>query len=369
MQHHVVEPDLGGWRSGIRGGCRDAWERHARDKSATIRSVVDADLERSREPFSLDALDPQTRTQLAVVDVTEIADWRETIGMLGLDDGDEDLVVRTFPDPDADAERYWLLERMRSLIVAGMPAGDPAVPLRRFDEFGVLGTLFPIHVLASVVPEVLRFHVDHGVPIAVTRSTLDLRSVTTRSDRGLPVVDVSGWFVWRYRGLLYQVTTLRVIPVRLGESPDSEAYYRDADEHPRAPGHRRGDPALSLHIPAGTPFAPEDVRSSLDAMNDCFASWFSPDGAPRIGVCGSWLLDPQLRNYLGPESNIVRVQDLFTLFDDGQESETIMQFVFPGHANAPLDDLPQTTTLQRAVVHHLRNGGRWRRGNGWVPIG
>lgn len=333
------------------------------------RRVLEDEIERSRQLFRLEAIDATWRRPLNGVAVAEPRDWRETIGMLGLDRDDADLVVRTFPDPDRDPERWWLLERLRSLIVDGMPAGDPEVLLRRFDECGVLGTLFPVHVVASVVPEVLRLHRDRGVPLEVSRSTLALGKVLARDDSGVPIIDVSGWFVWRYRGLLYQVQTLRVIPVRLGEAPDSEAYYRDTDQHPSAPGHRRGDPALSLHIPAGPPLRSEDVRSALHAMAEAFASWFSPDEAPRIGTCGTWLLDPQLRRYLDRTSNIVQFQDVFTLFDDGRETDSIMPFVFPGYSGTPLDELPQDTTLQRAVVEHLRSGERWRSCNGWVEIG
>lgn len=332
--------------------------------------MLDQEVERSRANFRLANLDPSWLQRLRDVDVVDPpGDWRESVALLGLEHDDEDLVVMTFPDGDLDADRRWVLDRVRSAIAKGMPGEGPAVPLLRRDELGVLGTLFPLHVLASAIPEVNRFHVEHGVPPDVTAATLDVRSVLSRTDADLPVVDTSGWFLWRYRGLLYQVQALRVIPVRLGEAPDSEAFYRGADEHPRAPGHRRGDPALSIHIPARTTLGPDEVRSALDAMASAFATWFSPDGPPRIGTCGSWLLDPQLREYLDESSNIIRFQDLFTLFDDGRQTDSIMQFVFPDNPDTPLDELPTESSLQRAIVSHLRRGGHWRSCNGWVPLG
>jgi hypothetical protein len=33
-----------------------------------------------------------------------------------------------------------------------------------------------------------------------------------------------------------------------------------------------------------------------------------------------------------------------------------------------LDDLPQRTTLERAIVAHLRAGGHWRARTGWFEF-
>jgi hypothetical protein len=201
--------------------------------SATIQEVAEEEIERSRDQFRLANVDSSWVAQLDEIAVSPpAADWRSSLEMLGLDRDDADLVTRTFPDRDADSDRWWMLDRMRSAIADGMPGGDPAVPLRRMDDHGVLGTLFPLHVLAAVVPDALQFHRDHGVPASVSRTTLDVTSALSRDDAGVPIVDTSGWFLWRFRGLLYQVEALRVIPVRLGEAPDSQAYYEDADEPP-----------------------------------------------------------------------------------------------------------------------------------------
>lgn len=49
--------------------------------------------------------------------------------------------------------------------------------------------------------------------------------------------------------------------------------------------------------------------------------------------------------------------------------DDILEFVFhapPGSAD--LDRLPQTGTLQRAIVAHLRAGRHWRLGRGWTEL-
>ena len=44
-----------------------------------------------------------------------------------------------------------------------------------------------------------------------------------------------------------------------------------------------------------------------------------------------------------------------------------MRFVF--HRIAPgIDELPQRTTLERAIVAHLRAGKHWRNRTGWLRI-
>jgi hypothetical protein len=333
------------------------------------REVLDS----GGDPFRIADLDPAWIRQLEQVDVDQsrlstTEDWDLSLGMLGLESEDRDLVRSTFPDAHADPDRWWLLERVHAVLADGMPSGDPAFALRRLDHVGVLGVLFPLHALVTVVPDLVRFHEDRGVPAEVTGATLNIGSAITHDGRGLPLVDTSGWFVWLFRGLLYQVGVLRAIPVRLGEAPDSEAYYDAADVHPRAPGHHRGDPAVSIHIPPDTRLTAQGVRSALEAMASVFAHWFAPDAAPRIGTCGSWLLDPQLRDYLPPESNIAQFQKLFTLFDKGQESTSIMQFVFPDDAESRIDELPTETTLQRAVIRHLKSGRQWRSCGGWTPL-
>ena len=82
-----------------------------------------------------------------------------------------------------------------------------------------------------------------------------------------------------------------------------------------------------------------------------------------------FLLDPQLRTYLPPDSNIVRFQDRFTLAYVSTEKadQDVLSFVF-GNDQLPLDQLPQRSTLERAVVAHLRSGGHWHLGRGWFEL-
>lgn len=113
------------------------------------------------------------------------------------------------------------------------------------------------------------------------------------------------------------------------------------------------DHYLNLHIPEeGGPLTPEAVEASFDRAREIFPAY-------REGRCRSWLLDPQLAGLLGEAANIVRFQRRFELIDPGRiEDGSVFQFVF--HTLAPdLDALPRATSLQRAIVAHVRGGGHF----------
>lgn len=76
----------------------------------------------------------------------------------------------------------------------------------------------------------------------------------------------------------------------------------------------------------------------------------------------------QLAEYLPADSNIVRFQRRFRpAYRPDYDDEVILGFVF-GRIPASLDDLPRRTTLQRAIVDHLRAGRRWDGGVGWLRL-
>ncbi|WP_240670751.1 hypothetical protein [Actinoplanes solisilvae] len=85
--------------------------------------------------------------------------------------------------------------------------------------------------------------------------------------------------------------------------------------------------------------------------------------------CGSWLLDPQLLEYLPDDSNIARFQRRFELEPyeppEGLDPDVeVLRFAFRS-LSTPLDRLPRRTVLQRAIADHLRAGRhwQWRRGH------
>jgi hypothetical protein len=117
---------------------------------------------------------------------------------------------------------------------------------------------------------------------------------------------------------------------------------------------------LSIHIPATGPLAPDVCTESLARATAFFEQ--------REAFCTSWLLDPALADYLPGDSNIVRFQRRFRLVDPGQEAgDDVLRFVFR-RLDAELDELPQRTSLERAIVAHIRAGARWRSPTGRLAL-
>ena len=116
------------------------------------------------------------------------------------------------------------------------------------------------------------------------------------------------------------------------------------------------------------PFPPEAIDASF-AMAKAFFTAHFPDERYEIAVCHSWLLDPQLAEYLPETSNIVQFQrrfrEAYRSDESGNDDTLLFVFRAPG---TPLDELPQRSTLERAVVRHIRDGKTWHLGHGWLEL-
>jgi len=173
--------------------------------------------------------------------------------------------------------------------------------------------------------------------------------------------------VWANRhlyGAIFQLGRLQFERVGMGE--------RTAAGIAAAGGRaKRGDLALSIHIPAGLgPMSPAAVDGSIEQARRFFARHF-PDERPRYAICISWLLDPQLAEYLPESSNIVSFQRRFALgpADPGAapSDDVVQRFVF-GTAAVPLGAQPRSSTLERAIHDHLAAGRHFATPRGWFDL-
>lgn len=255
--------------------------------------------------------------------------------------------------PDADSPLWtpplrWLLDRSIALVRADLGGHDwlpPGPELPR--ERGPAWQHLYVYAYLALIDPVTGYHRDHGIPEAVSWATLaDLGrnlAVDRRMRReGWPVMQ--SWLTLHARGGLYQLGRLQ---------------------------YQRGDTALSLHIPEAGPLTPEAVTASLDQAREFFPRHFPDEPYPTF-ACGSWLLDPQLREYLPEDSNIIRFQRRFEL-EPYEEPEgldpdvEVLRFVFRS-LTTPLDQLPRRTVLQRAAADHLAAGRHWHWRRGHFPV-
>jgi GNAT-like C-terminal domain/N-acyltransferase N-terminal domain len=293
------------------------------------------------------------------------ADAAPLLGRLGVADQDAAELIGAWPSPERTPEAWSLLERCHRRLVGGLGrTAVPADPWPRLPaSFGALGRLFHAYVLLAAVPDVRRWHRRHGIPDEVSWATLaDLgrQLGLHRRMHGTAGLAAPTWLWSHFTGALYQLGRLQFCRSRVPWEP---AVLERLEGGPR-----HGEPALDLHIPEAGPLTPAEVDRSLRWAREFFPRHF-PDERYRVVICTSWLLDDQLAGYLAPESNIMRFQRRFRLLPgsvaDGDDD--VVMFVF--RRGAPvLDELPQRTSLERAVVGHLRAGRHWRIRAGWLEL-
>lgn len=117
---------------------------------------------------------------------------------------------------------------------------------------------------------------------------------------------------------------------------------------------------LGMHIPESGPLTPEAIDESLDLAREIALPAFE-DYAPRTIALRSWLLDPGINARLDPASNLVRFTRRFELYGEAEDAYRDALFfgfhIEPGDRPVDLGSLPQTTSLQRAIVAQLRGDG------------
>ncbi len=288
----------------------------------------------------------------------------------GVDPVDRAEVLASRPDPDEHPALWWVLDRVYHDISAAM--GEP-VPIEGFVPYptlpasaGAIGRLLPAWVYLALVPATRRFHDQRGIPDEMSwRSLGPSLAAALRSYRAMTAEGGTGGFRWtlplRFRGVVYRIgrLTYNLGTVSLGNGPCGYV--------------------LGVHIPGGERLDLDACLASMAEARGFFARHF-PDRPVSWFACESWLMDPQLGEYLDAGSNIVRFQRLFTILPlvegvgaTNRGDDDMLEYLFGAAADASpvgdqLDRLPQESTLQRAFVRHLRAGRHWHVRTGWRPL-
>ncbi len=145
----------------------------------------------------------------------------------------------------------------------------------------------------------------------------------------------------------------------------------------------KGTPIITVHIPgSGESFdkaarmdaydkACEFYRSA-DGNNPCFSRWSGcekPDVTPCFFSCQSWLLFPQNREILNPNSNIISFMNEFKIIDTivfGEEEvrQDLWRIFGQVDEDVPFENFPEKTSLQRAYKKFLLEGNTLGQGIG-----
>jgi GNAT domain-containint protein/N-acyltransferase family protein len=282
---------------------------------------------------------------------------------LAVSEEDQEEILAAWPSPEADPEVWRSLELAYQTLVKDM-GGFASLELPGAESSP---SYFPVYVYLAALADVRRFHAARGIPVDISWATLADVGRNLARDRllfGHGGLRTSGWLTLHFRGSIYQLGRLQFdrMNIRAAERP-----WLPSAPPWVANAFREGQPALGIHIPESGPLTPEACEDSYARARPFFAEHF-PETPTRLGICTSWLLDPQLADYLEPASNIIRFQSRFRLIGDGHDGDAaVLRFVF--HRIAPnIDELPQRTTLERAIVAHIRAGKHWRNQTGWLEL-
>jgi hypothetical protein len=265
-------------------------------------------------------------------------------------------IVAVIPSP-AQPEAWWLLERLHHAVaVAEEGWFDPPWPAPWPTDDDPFTRHFHTYVFIAALPHVLAVHGKRGIPEEVTWSTLSdigLQIANYEVRFGKPGFDGAVWMWPHFRGDVFRLGRLQYDLTRI--SFDDE-------------GVVRGEEAVAVHIPALGPLTVEGADDSFDQARRFFPKHF-PERSHRVVTCHSWLMDPQLADYLPETSNIIRFQRRFKIADDDRRDANIdvVRYVF-GDLPKSLSDLPQESSVQQAIVKHIDGGGIWQMRHGWFAF-
>ena len=281
-----------------------------------------------------------------------------------VDRADAKAAAQARPDPHEDPELWWVLERCYKQIVMGMGSPDmikwPPFPA---DKWGLKGRFVYVYALLSALPHTLEYHAQRDIPETVTWEAFNDLAEKLRLDRdrvALPGLGKSLWFTLHFKGALYQLGRLQFAMESLREEYAVGAHLPD-------------ELTLGIHIRAeGGGLDPAAVVDSVSRADTFFTTHF-PDlyDAPPLYTCTSWLLDPQLREFLRPESNIARFQDMFELLppapDAGSEgNRNVLLFVFNIEGRYNPAKLSRNSTLEKHLADGLASGKQWQMRTGFL---
>lgn len=122
-----------------------------------------------------------------------------------------------------------------------------------------------------------------------------------------------------------------------------------------------GEPEINLHIPDDARLDSEHMLASFEQFHALTAAKLAQYADATIN-CESWLLDPALDELLPANSHLREFRSLFSLA--GSEVSQDYQKWIAGCEGLSAEELPEVTSLQRAIKQYVLAGGQMSVGTG-----
>jgi GNAT-like C-terminal domain/N-acyltransferase N-terminal domain len=264
----------------------------------------------------------------------------------------------------------WLQRLAAVLALQDSQRGVADAPSAIWDDMNetTSGRLFYFYVVALDAQNAREYWRERSLPehiIELSLTALGRHAAIHRRIHHNAGVNAGWWLLLTLRGDLVHMGSLQFQLVGLKYGTFSpEPWYNDDEAAARGPGFMKGDPSLGLHMPDRTDLSKAAIDRTLEEAREVLGRLW-PARKKRLATTQTWMLDDRLGDYLPEESNIVQFQRRFELvpyFHD--DDENVREFVFRD-TTTPLDELVATSSVQRAVLDVLRNGGHWRDRSGW----
>lgn len=195
-------------------------------------------------------------------------------------------------------------------------------------------------------------YVHHGIDLAIWHdSMLDLRY---KLEECRAVYDICGSFVGGWFPGFFNLTRFALGRLQF------ELFDLDRDYQHGALVLHKGKKVINMHIPrSGQPLSPalyEDAFARAKVFYKAQLAEQCPDGKVPF-VCHSWLLYPDTASFVPTHLNTYKFLSEFTIIESGHNNGEDLWRLFDTMEQHP-DRLPADTSLRRAFVDHLKNGGR-----------
>ena len=129
-----------------------------------------------------------------------------------------------------------------------------------------------------------------------------------------------------------------------------------------------GDYMVGLHIPGGGKMSAELIDKAFADSKEFLAAHV-PEFDYRGFKCRSWLIDRQLVDLLGEETNISRFCMRFRRISLKSGGKDVFSFVYhiPESKEPCIEELPEGTSLERRLKEHFLRGGEIYEVDGFIP--
>lgn len=131
-----------------------------------------------------------------------------------------------------------------------------------------------------------------------------------------------------------------------------------------------GDNVIKVHIPLGGKMTKELCEESYAIAMDVFPRCF-PEITFKGFLIGCWMLSPELKDVLSPDSNIIAFQNKYEIFPLKNNAADAFLYVFD-IKDTPVEEidlasLPETNSLMRGIKTKSLEGKYIHQFNGFIP--